>query len=139
MTSSHLPLKPTSAELDVLRVLWATGPATVRHTHRAMQAERPDITYATVLRQMQIMHAKGLLNRDERERSHIYAPAQTQNALQSNLLKDLIHKVFAGSGKALVLAALRGHVNQQERAEIEQFLHGEETLHGESQSAVGRV
>ncbi|WP_427184195.1 BlaI/MecI/CopY family transcriptional regulator [Bordetella bronchialis] len=125
MTAATPSAKPTAAELQVLRVLWSLGPATVRQAHEAMQAERPEMTYAAVLRQMQIMHAKGLLERDESERSHVYAPAQPQNALQSRLLKDLIQKVFSGSGKALVLAALRGHVTREERAEIEQFLQGE--------------
>lgn len=125
MTLAALSAKPTAAELQVLRALWTLGPATVKHAHQAMQAERPDLTYAAVLRQMQIMHAKGLLTRDESERSHVYAPAHAQNALQSRLLKDLIQKVFSGSGKALVLAALRGHVTREERAEIEEFLQGE--------------
>ncbi|CAM3386860.1 BlaI/MecI/CopY family transcriptional regulator [Bordetella sputigena] len=125
MTLAAVSAKPTAAELQVLRALWALGPATVKQAHQAMQAERPDLTYAAVLRQMQIMHAKGLLTRDESERSHVYAPAHTQNALQSRLLKDLIQKVFSGSGKALVLAALRGHVTREERAEIEEFLQGE--------------
>jgi predicted transcriptional regulator len=120
------PAKPTAAELNLLRVLWPLGPATVKQVHQAMQAERPDITYATVLRQMQIMHSKALLTRDERERSHVYAPAQSQNALQTSLLKELIHKAFSGSGKALVLAALRGHVTKEERAEIQKFLHGDD-------------
>jgi predicted transcriptional regulator len=126
MPKTPPPTKPTAAELDLLRVLWPLGPATVKHVHQTMQAERPDVTYATVLRQMQIMHAKGLLTRDESERSHVYAPAHSQNALQTRLLKDLIHKAFSGSGKALVLAALRGHVTQEERDEIQQFLHGED-------------
>lgn len=117
--------RPTPAELHVLRALWAIGPATVKQAHQAMQRERPDLSYAAVLRQMQIMHAKGLLNRDASERSHVYAPVHTQNALQAGLLKDLIQKVFSGSGKALVLAALRAHVTREERAEIEQFLQGE--------------
>lgn len=91
-----------------------------------MQGERPDINYASVLRQMQIMHSKGFLTRDESERSHVYAPAQTQKALQTRLLKELIHKAFSGSGKALVLAALRGHVTNEERDEIQKFLHGED-------------
>jgi predicted transcriptional regulator len=125
VTSTPPSAKPTAAELHVLRALWALGPATVKQAHQAMQAERPDLTYATVLRQMQIMHAKGLLVRDESERSHIYAPAHSQNALQSSLLTDLIQRVFSGSGKALVLAALRAHVTREERAEIEQFLLGE--------------
>ncbi len=64
-----------------------------------MQAERPDLTYATVLRQMQIMHAKGLLKRDESERSHrLTRRAQHQHALQP-LVKDLIQKVFSGFGQ----------------------------------------
>ena len=68
--------KPTAAELDLLQTLWPLGSATARQVHEAMQKSRPDVTYATVLRLMQIMHTKGLLIRDESERSHVYAPAQ---------------------------------------------------------------
>jgi predicted transcriptional regulator len=90
--------------------------------HEVQVAERTDVTYATVLRLMQVMHGKGLLTRDDSERSHVYAPAVAQRALQSSLLKDVIHKAFSGSGKDLVLAALRGHVTAEERAEIQRFL-----------------
>lgn len=115
--------KPTSAELDVLRALWETGPATVKQVHAAMAAQRDDLTYANVLRQMQLMHGKGLLTRDESERSHVYAAAQSQAATQGGLVKDLIRRAFAGSGKALVLAALRdGHVSKKDRAEIKALL-----------------
>lgn len=116
------PPKPTAAELDLLRVIWRLGPATVKDIHQARQQERPDLAYATVLRLMQVMHGKGLLSRDERQRSHVYAAAHAQDALQTNLLKDLIHKAFAGSGKDLVLAALSGHVTAREREEIKRFL-----------------
>ena len=114
--------KPTAAELDLLQTLWPLGAATARQAHEAIQAERPDVTYATVLRLMQIMHGKGLLIRDESQRSHVYAPAQAQDALQTNLLKDLVQKAFAGSAKALVLAALRSGISKKERAEIEALL-----------------
>lgn len=114
--------KPTAAELDLLQTLWPLGAATARQVHEAMQAERPDITYATVLRLMQIMHGKGLLIRDESQRSHVYAPAQTQDSLQTNLLKDLMQKAFAGSATALVLAALRSGISKKERQEIEKLL-----------------
>lgn len=126
MTTAARAIRPTAAELELLRVLWPLGPATVKQVHQALQQERADVTYATVLRQMQIMHAKGLLTRDESERSHVYKPAQSQNALQTSLLKELIHKAFSGSGKALVMAALRKHVTQEEREEIRKFLHGDE-------------
>ena len=96
--------KPTAAELDLLRTLWRLGPATVKQVHEAQQRERPDLTYATVLRLMQVMHGKGLLKRDESQRAHVYAAAQQPGSMQNKLLDDFIHKAFSGSGKDLVLA-----------------------------------
>jgi predicted transcriptional regulator len=81
------------------------------------------MTAATVLRLLQLMHAKGLLLRDESQRAHVYSPAQPQDALQTSLVSELISKAFSGSGKALVLAALRGHVSKKERAEIQAILN----------------
>jgi predicted transcriptional regulator len=120
-SQAELP-KPTAAELDLLQTLWPLGSATARQVHEAMQKTRPDVTYATVLRLMQIMHTKGILIRDESERSHVYAPAQPQDSLQTNLLKDLMQKAFAGSAKALVLAALKSGISKKERDEIEKLL-----------------
>ena len=114
--------KPTAAELDLLRVMWQLGPSTVKDVHQARLREKPDLAYATVLRLMQVMHGKGLLARDESQRSHVYAAAHAQDRLQTNLLRELIHKAFAGSGKDLVLSALNTHVTATERAEIRRFL-----------------
>jgi predicted transcriptional regulator len=98
--SKRLP-KPTPAELELLRTLWRLGPSTVKQVHEAQQAERPELGYANVLRLMQIMHGKGLLKRDERQRSHVYAAAQAAGlAADASLLDDFIHKAFSGSGKA---------------------------------------
>ena len=116
------PPQPPAAELDLLQTMWPLGAATAKQVHQAMLAERPDVTYATVLRLMQIMHTKGLLIRDESERSHVYAPAQAQDKLQTNLLKDLMQKAFSGSASALVLAALRSGISKKEREEIEKLL-----------------
>ena len=122
MAKSRTP-KPTPAELGLLRTLWQLGPSSVRQVHEAQQRERPDLAYANVLRLMQVMHGKGLLKRDERQRSHVYAAAQQQGSLQKRLLDELIHKAFAGSGKDLVMAALRGdRVSDTEREEIQRFL-----------------
>jgi predicted transcriptional regulator len=123
--SPPLP-KPTPAELDLLQVLWPLGVATARQVHETLLPTRPDVTYATVLRLMQIMHGKGLLIRDESERSHVYAPAQAQESLQSNLLNDLMQRAFAGSAKALVLAALKSGISKKEREEIEQLFKDED-------------
>lgn len=119
--------RPTAAELVFLQALWLTGPATAKQLHEKMQPDRPDLTYANVLRQLQIMHAKGILSRDESQRSHVYAPALEQDKMQTSLLKEMIQKVFAGSAKAMVLAALKGHVSSGERKEIEDFLKGDKS------------
>jgi predicted transcriptional regulator len=126
MANSPTPPKPTAAELDLLQVLWPLGSATAKQVHQEIQKQRPEVTYATVLRLMQIMHTKGILIRDESERSHVYAPAQAQDSLQTNLLKDLIQKAFAGSAKALVLAALKSGISKKEREEIEKLLKEED-------------
>jgi predicted transcriptional regulator len=119
------PPKPTPSELEMLRLLWQLGPSTARQVHEAAVEARPDMAYANVLRLLQVMHAKGLLQRDESARAHVYAPAQPQDSLQTSLIKELIHKAFAGSGKELILAALRGHVSKKERAEIQELLNRE--------------
>ena len=126
MPRKPAPPKPTAAELDLLRVLWPLGSATAREVHDAIARERPGISAANVLRQLQVMHGKGLLRRDESQRSHVYAPAQARESLRGNLLKELIQKAYAGSGKELVMAALRGHVSAAERAEIQAFLEEQE-------------
>ena len=124
--SKTAPPKPTASELEMLRLLWQLGPATAKQVHQAALDSRPEMAYATVLRLLQVMHTKGLLTRDESQRAHVYAPAQEQDSLQTNLLKDLIQKAFSGSGKALVLAALRGgHVSKKEREEIQALLDQE--------------
>ncbi len=120
-----VPPKPTAAELEILRLLWSVGSATAKQIHEMAMVERPDTTYANALRMLQVMHGKGLLVRDESQRAHVYAPAQSQDAQQTNLVKDFIRKAFAGSGKNLVLAALREHVTDAERAEIQAFLEQE--------------
>jgi predicted transcriptional regulator len=124
MPHPAVPPKPTPSELELLRILWQLGPATARQVHEAISPERPDLTAATVLRLLQLMHGKGLLVRDESQRAHVYAPAQPQDALQTSLVDELIAKAFSGSGKALVLAALRGHVSKKERDEIQAILNG---------------
>jgi predicted transcriptional regulator len=116
--------KPTAAEMEIFKLLWVLGPATAKQVHEAGVKERPELAYASVLRMLQVMHSKGLLNRDESQRAHVYSAVEAQDDLQTNLVKDLIHKAFSGSAKALVLAALRTHVSKEERAEIQKFLHG---------------
>jgi len=100
--------RPTDTELAILRVLWARGPATVRHVHEAL-AEGRDTGYTTTLKIMQIMAEKGLVTRNESERTHVYSTKLTQDQTQRQLVSDLMDRAFGGSAAALVMQALSAH------------------------------
>ena len=121
--------KPTDGELEILAVLWEHGPSTVRQVHDRLEPAR-GVGYTTVLKLMQIMFEKGLLDRDESERSHIYRAKSRQEVMQKLLVKDLLHKVFGGSMEKLVLQALSAKkATPEELAEIRKLL---DELEGES-------
>lgn len=99
------PPKPTVAELAILNVLWQRGSSTVREIWDVLGEER-SVGYSTILKLLQIMTEKGLVERDERERSHVYTARYTQTATQRLLLDELMEKAFSGSAAKLVMRAL---------------------------------
>ena len=99
--------RPTDSELAILRVLWTKGPATVRQVHEALEGR--DTGYTTTLKIMQIMAEKGLVTRDESERTHVYSTKLTQDQTQRQLVSDLMDRAFGGSATALVMQALSAH------------------------------
>ena len=97
---------PTEGELAILRVLWARkAPMTVREVHAELSRGK-DTAYTTVLKMLTIMADKGLVARDESERSHTYAALHAEPAVQGSLLKDLMRKAFSGSALTLVQRAI---------------------------------
>lgn len=104
---------PTDGELAILRVLWAHGPATVREVHEALSRTK-DTAYTTVLKMLTIMAEKGLLTRDESERSHRYTPVHPEPLVQTALLKDLMNRAFDNSALQLVQRALDGNTASNE-------------------------
>ena len=96
---------PTGSELEILNVLWDRGPSTVREVFHQIARAR-DVGYSTVLKLMQIMYGKGLLERDESSRSHVYEPVVSRERTQRGMVGDLIERAFAGSTSQLVLRAL---------------------------------
>ena len=97
--------RPTDAELAILRVLWDRGPSTVRQVHDVLGRERP-AAYTTALKLLQIMTEKGLVRRDETDRTHIYHARLTQDQTQRQLVRDLLDRAFGGSASKLVMQAL---------------------------------
>ena len=96
---------PTDAELEILNVLWNRGASTVGEVHTKI-LEHNRVGYTTVLKLMQIMYAKGLLERDDSARAHVYKPVASREHTQRQLLNKLTQRAFAGSVTDLVLQAL---------------------------------
>ncbi len=96
---------PTEAELEILRELWSAGPRSVREVHAVVGVAK-GVAYTTILKQMQVMHQKGLLARSERFRSHVYRAAQPQAQVQRRLAQSLLTRAFAGSARGLLQSAL---------------------------------
>jgi BlaI family transcriptional regulator, penicillinase repressor len=123
MTRHHVP-RPTDAELAILRVLWDLGPCTVRQVHEVLSRERP-AAYTTSLKLLQIMTDKGLVSRDERDRSHVYHAKLTEEQTQRQLVRDLLDRAFGGSASKLVMQALAARrASAEELSEIRRLIDG---------------
>jgi len=118
----NLP-RPTDAELAILRVIWRLGPSTVREIHDEMLKGQPRLGYTTVLKLLQIMTEKGLVERDESRRAHVYSGSASAESTQRMLVADLADRAFGGSATQLVMRALSGRkASPKELAEIRELL-----------------
>ena len=118
--------RPTPAELAILRVLWRRGKSTVRDVQSELNGDRPNASragYTTVLKTLQIMTDKGLVARDESQRTHVYLPSATEEQTQRHLVRDLLDRAFGGSAQKLVLQALSARkASPEEIAQIRSLL-----------------
>ena len=122
--------RPTNLELTILRVLWEHGPLSVRGAQKILDAAKPT-GYTTVLKMLQIMTSKGLVDRDESVRPQVYRAKASQQQTQRQLLRDLLQRAYGGSVKSLVMHALGTSKTSSETVrEIEKLL---ERLEGGSE------
>ncbi|MHC4620811.1 MAG: BlaI/MecI/CopY family transcriptional regulator [Planctomycetota bacterium] len=118
----HKTPRPTDRELAILKVLWERGPSTVRQVNEAISEDRTT-GYTTTLKLMQIMAEKGLVIRDESERTHVYRAKAPEEQMQRQLVGDLMDRAFGGSARKLVMQALAAKkVSARELAKIKQLL-----------------
>ena len=115
-------VQPTEAELAILRVLWSRGPSTVRQVHEALGGDART-RYTTTLKQLQVMAEKRLVERDESQRSHVYAPLVEEDKTERSLVASFIDRVLEGSVQRDVVHALEsGKVSDEELAHIKRVL-----------------
>ena len=114
--------RPTDLELEILKVLWELGPATVRQVMETMLRRRP-IGYTTVLKMLQIMTTKTLVHCDKSARVHVYRARHTKRVTVRKLTADLLERVCEGSTQTLLLHALEvKRVKPEELAQIRALL-----------------
>ena len=115
---------PTDVELGILQVLWTRGPCTVREVHETLYANE-GAGYTTALKMLQIMHNKGLVERDDSQRAHVYRAAINKQRTQKRYLADIVQRLFDGSPSELVLHALGNHpgASREELREIRALLN----------------
>ncbi|MEM1183349.1 MAG: BlaI/MecI/CopY family transcriptional regulator [Acidobacteriota bacterium] len=112
--------------MGILRVLWRRGPATVREVQAELQKRTPT-GYTTVLKLLQIMTEKGLVERDESNRAHVYSAGQPRQHVQRGLVGHLLDRAFEGSASQLVQQALASRpASAAELAEIRSLLDAAE-------------
>lgn len=109
-------IKPTESELEILQVLWQKGLCTVRDVHETLG--KKDAGYTTTLKLMQIMHEKGLVERDTTAKTHIYKALLNQEKTQQQLVNKMIDNVFNGSAARLVMQALGNQSASKEEIDL---------------------
>ena len=109
-------IKPTEGEMEILQVLWQKGLATVREVHEALN--KKDSGYTTTLKLMQIMHEKGMVERDTNQKTHIYKPIVNQDKTEKQLVTKMIDNVFNGSAARLVMQALGNQTASKEEIDL---------------------
>jgi len=108
---------PTKTEMDVLRVLWAFGPSTVRFVHDKLNEQKEAVIYTSTLKLMQVMKEKGMLERDETNMKHIYKTVLEEGAVKSNLLGRFVDSIYNGSPSDLIVALLGNNKTSAEELE----------------------
>lgn len=93
-------------ELRILRALWTHGPSTVAEVKEAVGRETESRVYTTYLKHLQLMHEKGLVDRDESSRAHVYSAAVAEDEVQRNVVRGMLDLAFGGSASKLVMRAL---------------------------------
>jgi predicted transcriptional regulator len=120
---SRKKIKPTEAELDILSILWEQGPCSVRYVNDKLNMTRK-VGYTTTLKQLQIMHEKGMVTRISDGRTHIYSAEKGREETQKQLLDRLLESAFGGSASKMVMQVLGNHKSSpRELKEIKDLIN----------------
>jgi predicted transcriptional regulator len=105
---------PTKGELEVLKILWKTGPSSVRMVHDILSANVKDVRYTSTLKTMQVMTERGMLKRDETHMTHVYYPLLEEERTMGSILDRFIDSVYDGSISNLLVTFMNNNKSSAE-------------------------
>jgi predicted transcriptional regulator len=115
----------TPLELEIMQVLWESGPATVQHVQRQLKRE---LAYTTVQTMLTVLHRKGRVKRTLKDKAHVYRPAVSQKKFTGHAVRELIDRLFGGSAEGLVLNLLQEkHLTPAKLAALHELIEQEES------------
>ena len=108
-----MSLEPTKSELEILQILWRSGPSTVRFVNDVLNEQKRPVQYTSTLKLMQIMADKSMLKIDKSNMKHIYIAAIEEKKTKGFLLDKFVDAMYNGSGSSLVLQLLGNQKTSQ--------------------------
>ena len=91
----------TPQELEIMKVVWPRGHATVRDVYEALLQDRK-VAYTTVMTMMNVLEKKGHLKKKAEGRSFLYRPTRPQRQVVGSMVRDFVQRVFGGSAAPLL-------------------------------------
>jgi BlaI family transcriptional regulator, penicillinase repressor len=108
----------TPLELEIMKVVWEKGQATVRDVHAVLK-ERRQVAYTTVMTMMGVLATKGHLKRQRNERAYVYRPTRPAAAAIKSMVADFVDRVFDGAARPLLVQLIKDRkLTKQELEEL---------------------
>lgn len=122
MANKAKPGRFTEAELELMNILWESGPSTVQEVVLRLPPGRP-LAYTTVQTVLNVLHRKGSVRRKLRDRAYHYEAVVSRFDAASTALRDLVGKLFGGSAEELVLAMVKSRqLSPQKLSELRKLV-----------------
>lgn len=113
----------TPLELELMKVLWETGPASVQTVQQRLERE---LAYTTVQTMLNVLHRKGKVTRALKEKAYFYSPAVSRRQVMGQAVGDLVDRLFGGSAESLVMSLVETrHLTPEKLSRLQQLLEKE--------------